>query len=125
MSGKRFTDINYPDDLLRCPLEKDWPDHHERARVAMQQINTMHSTLAKIEGHTSHLSKLDDISSSLLNAATSKNHVSLLSHLTIVLILGAIILIVLVRVRGTGIGLKLSPSGLEIGAGTKHEEGKP
>ena len=86
---------------------------------AISQVDEIHTEVKRMSTHSEHLSKLDVIADSLksmeknlVGPATGRKQIPLGSHLLIVLILGAMLLVVLIEKSSKSISL--TPKGIII-----------
>lgn len=90
-----------------CPVAKDWIEHRDNASIAMDKIDVIHDIIKDISEHTSHLSKLDNISKTLVRAFVAQTTL-------VVFFFGAIALVVLLGDRGR---LSVSPTHIDLERG--------
>lgn len=79
-----------------CHLNDDeWVEYRERAQKLESMVGELHSNTKTLVAHTSHLSKLDnltEIKDKLLDTATNKNQLDIGIAKMIFMILGGVIL---------------------------------
>ena len=92
-----------------CPIAQevkefveDWTAHKAESIRAFKQVNMIHEVIIEMKEDTSHLSKLDvlttiagtlkDLNDNLVGPATSENKISLKAHLVTLAIMGIVII---------------------------------
>lgn len=79
-----------------CPILAEWKLAKERAMVALDQLNKMHSVISDVGGYAKHLQKLDaldDIRDKLIDSATGRKQWDQESVHLLIKIFGATILL--------------------------------
>lgn len=80
-------------------MAREWPDHYARAKLAMRQVEQLHVNLNEMKNDTAHLEKLHvliEIKDKLLDTATGRKQIPLVSHIIGMVLLGTIFLVMLV-----------------------------
>lgn len=92
---------------------------HGLTKETYKKVNDMSSLLIKIESYVSHLPKLDTIAKelgsmncNLIDAVAGKKQIPLISHLLIMAIMGAALLVMIMS--KTSKDLSISPTGISI-----------
>jgi hypothetical protein len=101
-----------------CPGYKDWPKMKDQVVAAINKIDAMHSLLQAVSIHITHLSKLDQIASTLdlfterlLTSATDRGR-----DITKWLVSALLLIVVILLVREAGYDFKANSHGVSVEA---------
>lgn len=102
-----------------CPFQEDLEMVRELSEENRDAMELLNQRIDEISANTAHLSKLDaiantleSVNTNLMGAAIGRKQIPLVSHLMMVGVLGAIILVVLLEKSEKE--LKLTASGFEL-----------